>query len=70
LGTSEWPPGQGLRESTGRSACATWPSVDFWHGKSVCAKDSEKMKYEYEGESHDVIENKGQIFISHDVYDK
>jgi hypothetical protein len=25
---------------------------------------------EYEGESHDVIDNKGSIFLSHDVYDK
>jgi hypothetical protein len=25
---------------------------------------------ENEGESHDVVENKGQNFLSHDVYDK
>jgi hypothetical protein len=25
---------------------------------------------EYEGESHDVVDNKGPIFLSHDVYDK
>jgi hypothetical protein len=24
---------------------------------------------EYEGTSHDVVDNKGQIFISHDMYD-
>jgi hypothetical protein len=31
---------------------------------------SEKMEYEYEGESHDVIDNKGRILLSHDLYDK
>jgi hypothetical protein len=29
-----------------------------------------RMRYEYEGESHDVVENKGSDFLSHDVHDK
>jgi hypothetical protein len=29
-----------------------------------------KTRHEYEGESHDIVENKGQIFLSHDLYDK
>jgi hypothetical protein len=27
-------------------------------------------KNEYEGKSHDIVDNKGPIFLSHDVYDK
>jgi hypothetical protein len=28
-----------------------------------------KQNNEYEGTSHDVIDNKGSIFLSHDMYD-
>ena len=31
--------------------------------------ENEKMKVENEGESHDVVDNKGRNFISHDVID-
>jgi hypothetical protein len=33
-------------------------------------RTQKKMKIKYEGESHDVIDNKGPIFLSHDMYDK
>ena len=32
--------------------------------------DSKIFNIENEGESHDIIENKGRNFLSHDVYDK
>jgi hypothetical protein len=32
--------------------------------------DSKILNIENEGGSHDVVENKGRNFISHDVYDK
>ena len=37
---------------------------------SVTLGPSEILNIENEGESHDVIENKGSNFLSHDVYDK
>jgi hypothetical protein len=49
---------------------ATRPLVHFWHRQEcLCYLDCEKMRYEYEGESHDVIDNTGQVFLSHDVND-
>jgi len=31
--------------------------------------EREEMNIKYEGESHDVVDNKGSIFLSHDVND-
>jgi hypothetical protein len=46
------------------------------HGQDACANGrpdggiSGKQNNEYEGKSHDIVDNKGPIFLSHDVYDK
>jgi hypothetical protein len=41
------------------------------HGRECLRHQGrQKMRHEYEGESHDIVENKGQIFLSHDLYDK
>ena len=40
------------------------------HREAWLNGNSEKMNIENEGESHDIIENKGRNFLSHDVHDK
>jgi hypothetical protein len=37
--------------------------------KRVPAEENEKNNIENEGESHDVVDNKGSNFITHDVID-
>jgi hypothetical protein len=43
---------------------------DRWETAAALEAFWKFSNIEYEGKSHDVVENKGPIFISHDVYDK
>jgi hypothetical protein len=36
----------------------------------LCHLEDRKKRNEYEGKSHDITDNRGPIFLSHDVYDK
>ena len=37
---------------------------------SALVAQQKEMNIENEGESHDIVENKGSVFLSHDVYEK
>jgi hypothetical protein len=52
-----------------RTARSSHPNADVGR-KHRAWGESKIFKVENEGESHDVIENKGWNFLTHDVYDK
>jgi hypothetical protein len=58
----------GLREPTMQIGPRT--RVRVWTLASELGDDSKKNNIENEGESHDIVENKGRNFLTHDVYDK